>query len=78
MPRYGTNVNGRLYRKKFTHPLLEINYQFDCPGWNVGTLITLLVGIILIGIQVRLEEEYLTQVHGDKYIECRRSVRRWI
>ena len=45
---------------------------------NVGTLIALLVGIILIGIQVRLEEEYLTQVHGDKYIEFRRNVRRWI
>ena len=45
---------------------------------NVGTLLTLLVGIILIGIQVRLEEEYLTQVHGDKYVEYRRSVRRWI
>lgn len=45
---------------------------------NVGTLITLLVGIILIGIQVRLEEEYLTQAHGDRYTEYRRSVRRWI
>ena len=45
---------------------------------NVGTLITLLVGIILIGIQVRLEEDYLTRAHGDKYIEYRRSVRRWI
>ena len=45
---------------------------------NVGTLITLVVGIILIGIQVRLEEEYLTQVHGDKYTDYRRSVRRWI
>lgn len=45
---------------------------------NVGTLVTLLVGTILIGIQVRLEEEYLTQTHGDKYIEYRRDVRRWI
>lgn len=45
---------------------------------NVGTLVTLLLGIILIGIQVRLEEEYLTRTHGNRYIEYRRSVRRWI
>ena len=45
---------------------------------NGVTLITLLVGVILIGIQVRLEEEYLTRAHGDKYIEYRRSARRWI
>lgn len=45
---------------------------------NVGTLITLLVGSILIGIQVRLEEEYLTSTHGDTYSEYRRNVRRWI
>ena len=45
---------------------------------NVGTLIALLVGTILIGIQVRLEEEYLTSTHGDKYNEYRRNVRRWI
>lgn len=45
---------------------------------NVATLIALLVGIIVIGIQVRLEEEYLTQMHGDKYSGYRRSVRRWI
>jgi protein-S-isoprenylcysteine O-methyltransferase Ste14 len=43
---------------------------------NVGTLVTLLVGSILIGIQVRLEEEYLTRVHGEKYLEYRRGVRR--
>ena len=45
---------------------------------NVGTLLTVLVGIILIGIQVRLEEEYLTSTHGDTYTEYRRNVRRWI
>ena len=45
---------------------------------NVATLITLLVGVILIGIQVRLEEEYLTRTHGDPYIEYRGNVRRWI
>jgi protein-S-isoprenylcysteine O-methyltransferase Ste14 len=45
---------------------------------NVGTLVTLLVGIILVGIQVRLEEEYLARTHGDDYIKYRRNVRRWI
>lgn len=45
---------------------------------NVVTLIALLVGVILIGIQVRLEEEYLTRTHGEKYLEYRHNVRRWI
>ena len=45
---------------------------------NGGTLVTLLIGIMLIGIQVRLEEEYLAKTHGDDYIEYRRNVRRWI
>jgi protein-S-isoprenylcysteine O-methyltransferase Ste14 len=45
---------------------------------NVVTLITLLVGVILIGIQVRLEEEYLTRMHGENYTEYRHNVRRWI
>jgi protein-S-isoprenylcysteine O-methyltransferase Ste14 len=45
---------------------------------NVVTLITVLLGVILIGIQVRLEEEYLTRMHGEKYLEYRRNVRRWI
>jgi protein-S-isoprenylcysteine O-methyltransferase Ste14 len=45
---------------------------------NGGTLVTLVVGVIVIGIQVRLEEEYLTRIHGKQYLEYRRSVRRWI
>ena len=45
---------------------------------SAGTLFTLLLGVILIGIQVRLEEEYLATTHGDEYIEYRRNVRRWI
>jgi len=45
---------------------------------SAATLVTLLVGAILIGIQVRLEEEYLTRAHGDRYTEYVRSVRRWI
>lgn len=45
---------------------------------NVGTLVCLLLGIILIGIQVRLEEEFLTTIHGEDYLQYRRRVRRWI
>ena len=45
---------------------------------NIGSLITLLVGTILMGIQVRLEEEYLTRIHGHEYLEYRRHVRRWL
>ena len=45
---------------------------------SAATLFTLLLGVILIGIQVRLEEEYLARTHGDKYTEYRRNVRRWI
>ena len=45
---------------------------------NVATLITLVAGIILIGIQVRLEEEYLIRIHGEDYLQYRRRVRRWL
>ena len=45
---------------------------------NVATTATLLLGIILIGIQVRLEEEFLTRIHAEDYLQYRRSVRRWI
>lgn len=45
---------------------------------NVGTLVSLLLGSILIGIQVRLEEEVLTTIHGEDYLQYRRRVRRWI
>ena len=42
------------------------------------TLLTLIAGIVLIGVQVRLEEEYLKQTHGAAYEDYRRQVRRWI
>jgi protein-S-isoprenylcysteine O-methyltransferase Ste14 len=45
---------------------------------SAATLVTLLIGIIVIGVQVRLEEEYLTRAQGDKYIQYCREVRRWI
>ena len=45
---------------------------------NALTLLALVLGAVLIGVQVRLEEEYLAQVHPDAYTEYRQRVRRWL
>src|SRR5215208_3284527 len=45
---------------------------------NALTLLTLALGVVLIQIQVRLEEEFLTRTHGDEYAQYRIRVRRWI
>ena len=45
---------------------------------NALTLLTLGLGVVLIQIQVRLEEEFLARTHGEEYILYRRRVRRWI
>jgi protein-S-isoprenylcysteine O-methyltransferase Ste14 len=45
---------------------------------NALTLLILILGVVLIQIQVRLEEEYLRQVHGEQYIEYCRNVHRWL
>jgi protein-S-isoprenylcysteine O-methyltransferase Ste14 len=45
---------------------------------NGLTLLSFVVGVVLISIQVRLEEEYLLTRHVDEYAEYRRRVRRWI
>lgn len=45
---------------------------------NAVTLVILITGALLIDIQVVLEEEFLTNVHGDKYLEYCASVRRWV
>jgi protein-S-isoprenylcysteine O-methyltransferase Ste14 len=45
---------------------------------NVLSLLALVMGVTLIGIQVRLEEEYLARMHGDDYVRYCRSVRRWL
>lgn len=44
---------------------------------NVLTLLVLGVSAALIGVQVRLEEEFLTRVHGDAYRAYCQKVRRW-
>jgi protein-S-isoprenylcysteine O-methyltransferase Ste14 len=45
---------------------------------NALTLLTLGLGVVLIQIQVRLEEEFLARTHGEEYSLYRRRVRRWI
>ena len=45
---------------------------------NALTLLAFVLGVVLIGVQVRLEEEYLAQLHPHAYLDYRRSVRRWL
>lgn len=45
---------------------------------NALTLLTLVTGVVLIQIQVRLEEEFLTMSHGEEYAGYRHRVRRWL
>lgn len=45
---------------------------------NALTLLVLGLGVVLIQIQVRLEEEFLSRSHGAEYAEYRRAVRRWL
>ena len=45
---------------------------------NALTLLILVLGFALIQIQVRLEEEFLTKMHGAEYEEFCRCVRRWV
>jgi len=45
---------------------------------NAVTLLALVLGVVLIGVQVRLEEEYLAQAHPEAYSDYRRHVRRWL
>jgi len=45
---------------------------------NALTLLFLALGFVLIQIQVRLEEEFLTRTQGEEYAAYRRQVRRWL
>lgn len=45
---------------------------------NAATLVVLIAGDLLIQIQVRLEEEFLTRTHGKSYLAYQKQVRRWI
>jgi protein-S-isoprenylcysteine O-methyltransferase Ste14 len=45
---------------------------------NGLTLTILTTGEILMQIQVRLEEEFLTRMHGQSYLDYQNKVNRWI
>jgi protein-S-isoprenylcysteine O-methyltransferase Ste14 len=45
---------------------------------NALTLLIFVMGVVLIQIQVRLEEEFLAGAHGEEYEDYRRQVRRWL
>jgi protein-S-isoprenylcysteine O-methyltransferase Ste14 len=45
---------------------------------NTLMLVILIAGEILVQTQVRLEEEFLTRIHGDSYLMYRKRVHRWI
>lgn len=45
---------------------------------NAVTLLVVGLGVVLIQIQVRLEEEFLAKTHGEQYAKYRRDVRRWL
>ena len=45
---------------------------------NAITLLALVLGDVLMQIQVRLEEEFLRNTHGENYKEYCENVRRWI
>jgi len=45
---------------------------------NAFTLLAFVMGVVLIHIQVRLEEEFLSRAHGEDYASYCRRVRRWL
>ena len=45
---------------------------------NALTILFLILGYVLIQIQIRLEEEFLTKEHGQEYLNYKQKVRRLI
>jgi protein-S-isoprenylcysteine O-methyltransferase Ste14 len=45
---------------------------------NAFTLLILVVGLVLMGVQIRLEEEHLGKMYSEEYPEYCRRVRRWL
>ena len=45
---------------------------------NALTLLILVVGLVLMGVQIRLEEEHLGKMYAKEYAEYCRQVRRWL
>lgn len=53
-----------------------IGFFFILP--NPFTLLALVLGVVLIQIQIRLEEEFLKEIHGENYNEFCTNVRQWL
>jgi len=45
---------------------------------NVVTFAILITGELLIQTQVRLEEDFLSRIHGQAYLAYQKQVRRWL
>ncbi len=45
---------------------------------TAATCLTLVLGYVLMQIQIRLEEEFLTKLHGQQFLDFKKKVRRWI
>lgn len=45
---------------------------------NALTLLAFGIGDVLMQVQVRLEEEHMEKLHGEKFEEYKKTVRRWI
>ncbi len=45
---------------------------------NAITLLIMMLDMVLVQVQVRVEEQYLKEQHGDVYQRYCRAVRRWI
>lgn len=42
------------------------------------TLLILVLSYVLMQIQIRLEEQYLIRLHGQRYLDFKKKVRRWM
>lgn len=45
---------------------------------NAVSFSAMLITIIVINVQVRMEEEFLEKTHGQDYLDYKKNVRRWI
>ena len=45
---------------------------------NAITLLTLVMSWVVLHIQVRMEEDYLSKMHGAPYLDYLKKVRRWV
>lgn len=56
--------------------LTLVGYLFLIP--NALSVLTLVCGYLLMQVQIRLEEEFLSKQFGESYFQYKNKVRRWI